>query len=137
MRCTEQGQDSNSKASGRPLPSPGQPNSGGNFHLVVLLVLDAMVKKAIDFPVATMLGVAIHSRKVIRDIYYLTIHHAGRNAENWADSMTGIIVSPEKDQAGYIKGKRFPSKCMLHKDNLVARKTLVASLIPLEVSRGR
>lgn len=75
-----------------------------------------------------MLGVAIHSRKVIRDIYYLTIHHARRNAENWADSMTGIIVSPEKDQAGYIKGKGFPSTCMLHKDNLVARKTLVASL---------
>lgn len=68
---------------------------------------------------------------------YLTIHHA-RNAENWADSMTGIIVSPEKDQAGYIKGKGFPSKFMLHKDNPVARKTLVASLqIPLEVSRGR
>lgn len=58
VRCTEQGQDSNSKASGRPLPSPGQPNSGGNFHLVVLLVLDAMVKKAIDLPMATMLGVA-------------------------------------------------------------------------------
>lgn len=59
MRHTEQGQDSNSKASGRPLPSPGQPNSGGNFHLAVLPVLDAMAKKAIDLPMATMLGVAI------------------------------------------------------------------------------
>lgn len=58
VRCTEKGQDSNSKASGHPLPSPGQPNSAGNFHLVVLLVLDAMVKKAIDLPMATMLGVA-------------------------------------------------------------------------------
>lgn len=59
MRRTEQGQDSNSKASGRPLPSPGQPNPGGNFHWAVLPVLDAMPKKPIDLPMATLLGVAI------------------------------------------------------------------------------
>lgn len=81
VRCTEQGQDSNSKASGRPLPSPGQPNSGGNFHLVVLLVLDAMVKKAIDLPMATMLGVATPLQEGYQK--YLLPDYPPRKKECW------------------------------------------------------
>lgn len=43
------------------LPAQDRPDSGenGNFHLVVLPVMDTMAKKATDLPMATLLRLAV------------------------------------------------------------------------------